>query len=81
MITHIDLQVDACGMCCPLPLIQLARAVKSLKSGQTLEISGNDPIFESCVHDFCRSNGHAVLETTTGSNGRVTVWIKVDNAS
>ena len=77
MSTHIDLIVDVKGVCCPLPLIQLAKSLKTLKSGQTLEIIGNDPIFESTIRDFCQANGHAVLESTKDDSHNVSIVIRV----
>ena len=47
MSKDADARLDVLGVCCPLPLIQLAKSVNNLKPGQTLEIIGNDPIFES----------------------------------
>ena len=43
MTKIIDSRLDVTGVCCPLPLIQLAKTTRSLKTGQTLEITGNDP--------------------------------------
>jgi len=57
-----QIQLDVCGTCCPLPLIRLAQAMNALAPGQTIEITGNDPIFESSVRDFCQVNGHHVLD-------------------
>ncbi len=77
MSKNIDLRVDVSGVCCPLPLIQLAKSVNSLKSGQTLNITGNDPIFETSVRDFCQANGHAVLEVTADDKHSVSMLIRV----
>ena len=77
MATDIDSSLDVSGVCCPLPLIQLAKSVRTLKAGQTLEITGNDPIFESSVRDFCQANGHTVLDTRTCDNRRVSMLIRI----
>lgn len=77
MATDVDSHLDVSGVCCPLPLIQLAKSVKDLKPGQTLEVKGNDPIFESSVRDFCQANGHAVLDVKTGDSRSVTMLLKV----
>jgi TusA-related sulfurtransferase len=42
-----------------------------------LEINGNDPIFETSMRDFCRANGHEVLEVTPGDNHSVSMLIRV----
>ena len=77
MAANIDSILDVSGVCCPLPLIHLAKSVKNLKPGQTLEVTGNDPIFEPSVRDFCQANGHAVLDVKVGDNRRVTMLIRI----
>ena len=77
MPTKTDSHLDVSGVCCPLPLIELGKSVKDLKAGQTLEVTGNDPIFESSVRDFCQANGHIVVEVIRGDNRSVSVVIKV----
>jgi len=57
------LAIDVVGKACPMPLIALAREVRTLRPGQTVRIIGNDPIFEESIVQFCREGGHAILET------------------
>jgi tRNA 2-thiouridine synthesizing protein A len=77
MSYDVDLRLNVSDTCCPLPLIQLAKSIPRLTAGQTLEVTGNDPIFESSVRDFCRANGHAVLQATTGDDDSVVLLIRV----
>lgn len=77
MARDADSRRDVSGTCCPIPLIQLAQSIKDLQPGQTLEITGNDPIFEPSVRDFCRSNGHAILDVAAGANHSVRILIRV----
>ncbi len=77
MSPQIDLRLDVMGVCCPLPLIQIAQSIRTLKRGQTIQVSGNDPIFETSMRDFCRANGHDVLEVTPGDNHGVSMLIRV----
>ena len=79
MSTDIEARIDVCGVCCPLPLIMLAKAVKSQAPGHTIEVVGNDPIFETSVRDFCNTHGHSVLDTRAGSDRRVTMLIRLGN--
>jgi tRNA 2-thiouridine synthesizing protein A len=71
--SHLDVR----GFCCPLPLIQLAKTVKTLAPGQTLEVKGNDPIFESSVRDYCHANGHVVLEALPDDAHGVRIVIRI----
>ena len=59
-----DREINVIGKACPMPLIALAREVRSLAKGQTVRITGNDPIFEESIVEFCREGSHEVLETT-----------------
>jgi TusA-related sulfurtransferase len=76
-----DAELDVCGVCCPLPLIQLAKMVAGLTPGQTVEITGNDPIFESSVRDFCQANGHAVIGVKTEEARRVSLRLRIGGES
>ncbi len=58
-----DKDIDVIGKACPMPLIALAREVRSMKQGQTVRITGNDPIFEESIVEFCREGSHEILET------------------
>ncbi|MDR3394413.1 MAG: sulfurtransferase TusA family protein [Parasulfuritortus sp.] len=81
MASKIEAHLDVCGVCCPLPLIQLAKAVKELDLGQTIEIIGNDPIFETSVRDFCQANGHTILDVRQGDNRKISILIQVGSSA
>ena len=55
--------VDVMGKVCPLPLIALAKEVRTMQKGQMMSIVGDDPIFEDSVIDFCREGGHELVDT------------------
>lgn len=59
-----DKEINVTGRACPVPLIALVKEVRNLVQGQTIRITGNDPIFEESVVEFCREWGHEILETT-----------------
>jgi TusA-related sulfurtransferase len=60
---NVDRDIDVVGKACPIPLITLAKEVRGLRKGQLVRITGNDPLFEESVLDFCREGGHEILET------------------
>lgn len=74
---EIDLRLDVSGKCCPLPLVELAKSIGGVSPGKMLEITGNDPIFEATVRDFCQANGHAVVDVATSDDGVVRIRIRV----
>ena len=60
----VDIEINVVGKACPMPLITLAREARILKQGQTVRITGNDPIFEESIVEFCREGCHEIMETT-----------------
>jgi tRNA 2-thiouridine synthesizing protein A len=59
-----DQQVDARGLNCPMPIVKTAQAVKTLASGQTLEVLATDP---GSVKDFAawsKTTGNEIIEQT-----------------
>ena len=77
MTDEIDMRIDVSGMCCPLPLVALAKSIGDLRPGQMVEVIGNDPVFETTVRDFCKANAHAIVDVTTSDDCSVRVRIKV----
>jgi TusA-related sulfurtransferase len=72
----VDKDINVVGKACPIPLITLAKAVPGMQKGQVVRITGNDPIFEPSVIDFCQERGHTIMETTR--EGRtVTISFKI----
>ncbi|MFN3918828.1 MAG: sulfurtransferase TusA family protein [Methylohalobius sp.] len=53
--------IDARGLLCPLPVIRLQDAAKSLTPGTEIELIGTDPGILQDVPAWCRINGHRVL--------------------
>jgi len=60
----VDKDINVVGKACPIPLITVAKEVRTMQKGQLLRIIGNDPIFEVTILDFCREGGHDVQETS-----------------
>ena len=63
-VVEIAQTVDARGLSCPMPIVKTAQAVKTMTSGQTLEILATDP---GSVKDFAawsKSTGNELVEQT-----------------
>jgi TusA-related sulfurtransferase len=56
--------VDARGMRCPLPIIELARAARTAAPGAELVVWWTDPAAEHDIPAWARMRGHRVLATT-----------------
>ena len=56
--------VDATGLLCPLPVLKLRKRLKSLASGQILELLADDPAAIVDVPHFCLESGHELVSVT-----------------
>ncbi len=64
-IVEIAQTVDARGLSCPLPIVKTAQAVKTMASGQALEVLATDP---GSVKDFAawsKTTANELLESTS----------------
>lgn len=60
-----DATLDAKGLMCPMPIVQLAKKAKELKSGQVLELLADDVGAKEDVPAWCSRTGHQLLGTET----------------
>jgi tRNA 2-thiouridine synthesizing protein A len=63
--TLTPILVDARNMSCPMPIVKTAQAIKTVSSGQLLEVLATDP---GSVKDFAawtRTTGNALVEQRT----------------
>jgi TusA-related sulfurtransferase len=56
-----DLVVDCLGRPCPVPVIELARAVAAAAPGTVVEVVSDDPASRHDVPAWCRMRGLAYL--------------------
>lgn len=56
-----DLEVDALGLLCPLPVLRLAKRMEALAPGAVVRLLADDPAAHVDVPHFCAERGHAFL--------------------
>ena len=71
-----DQHLSVLGDSCPVPLIKITRKLADLKDGQILSITGDDPIFESSIRDYCEANNLEVIDVTHVDHNEVTILIR-----
>ena len=64
-----DVVVDCLGRPCPVPVIELARAVAAAAPGAVVEVVSDDPASRHDVPAWCRMRGHAYLGETPREQG------------
>ncbi len=64
-----DKTLDACGLCCPGPLMQVKASMNELEEGQILKVTASDPGFYEDIKAWCkRTNNELVELQKTGGN-------------
>jgi NADPH-dependent 2,4-dienoyl-CoA reductase/sulfur reductase-like enzyme/peroxiredoxin family protein/rhodanese-related sulfurtransferase/TusA-related sulfurtransferase len=58
-------EINACGLQCPGPIIRLKEEMDLLTTGQSLRISASDPGFQSDAQAWARSTGNSVRDIRT----------------
>ena len=69
------LKVEACGLMCPGPVMQLKKNYKALKIGEQLQITATDQAFGKDVTSWCKMTG-AELVALENKNGVVAATIR-----
>jgi tRNA 2-thiouridine synthesizing protein A len=65
---NFDMEVDARGLACPLPILRTKKALATLKSGQVLHILATDPGSVKDFQAFCRQTGNELLDQSLKDN-------------
>ncbi len=55
------INLDACGLQCPGPIVKLSNALGDANVGDVIEISTTDPAFASDLEGFCRRTGNVFM--------------------
>lgn len=56
-----DLEVDASGLACPLPILRAKKSLAQLQSGQVLKVITTDRNAVRDFQAFCKQTGNALL--------------------
>jgi tRNA 2-thiouridine synthesizing protein A len=58
-----ELEVDARGLLCPLPVLRLARALRAAPAGAQARLLATDPAAAEDVATFCRERSCRLLKS------------------
>ena len=58
---NIDVELDATGLLCPLPVLKAAKQLRSMSPGDVLKLIADDPAAVVDVPHFCAEAGHKFL--------------------
>ena len=60
----LALVVDAKGLKCPMPIVRTAQAIKTIASGEILEVLATDPGALADFAAWSRSTGNQIVESS-----------------
>ncbi|WP_438432143.1 FAD-dependent oxidoreductase [Gorillibacterium sp. sgz500922] len=64
-----DAELDACGLCCPGPLVQLKRGMDRLQDGQVLRVTATDPGFLKDVGAWADMARQELIQVSKNDDG------------
>jgi tRNA 2-thiouridine synthesizing protein A len=68
-MAEFDMELDASGLNCPLPILRAKKALTELSDGQVLRIIATDPGSMKDFEAFAKQTGHA-LESSQEEAGK-----------
>lgn len=60
MANHV---LDARGLQCPLPVLRANKVLKTMAAGAELEVLATDPAAPQDFASFCKTTGHALVDS------------------
>jgi len=70
-----DRILDACGLCCPGPLMQVKASIDILDEGKVLKVLASDPGFYEDIQAWCKRTGNELLDISKESSN-ITAFIR-----
>jgi len=62
-MAEFDLELDASGLNCPLPILRAKKSLSGLQSGQVLHIIATDPGSVKDFEAFAKQTGNELMES------------------
>ena len=58
----VKLQLDACGLQCPGPIMKVYEAINTMNYNELLEVKATDPAFQEDIKTWCKRTGNKLLD-------------------
>ncbi|MDG1852361.1 MAG: sulfurtransferase TusA family protein [Gammaproteobacteria bacterium] len=75
MQTSIDIELDLCGLTCPLPLLKTKQSLNKMLPGQVVRVVATDPGSERDFQVFMQQSGNKLIQIEK-SDGKFYYWIQ-----
>ncbi|MCR2804247.1 DsrE/DsrF/DrsH-like family protein [Paenibacillus soyae] len=74
--TRADMELDACGLSCPGPLIEVKQKMDQLKPGQVLRATASDPGFYEDIRAWAQMSGNEAFQVGRTENGMIEAYVR-----
>ncbi len=74
-MNEFDLEVDASGLNCPLPLLRLKKGLMEIQPGEVIKVIATDPAAHLDIGVYTDQTGHKIIEFMK-DNGIQTFFIR-----
>lgn len=64
--TGVIVKLNACGLQCPGPIMQVFKRMEELNRGDILEVTATDPGFATDIKTWCKRTGNTLIEAGKG---------------
>lgn len=68
---EFDVEVDASGLSCPLPLLRLKKALMDMASGKIVKVIATDPAAHLDFGVYSEQVGHQIIEFINESERQI----------
>ncbi|MRN53001.1 FAD-dependent oxidoreductase [Paenibacillus monticola] len=74
-VLRVDAELDACGLCCPGPLIQVKQKMDQLMAGQVLHVTASDPGFYEDIQSWAVMSRNRMIKVSKSANGIIEAYL------
>jgi len=71
----VDMVVDACGLACPGPLLQVKQHMDRLQEGQVLKVTASDPGFYEDIKSWTKMSRNELLQLDRRQDGVIEAYL------
>jgi tRNA 2-thiouridine synthesizing protein A len=68
---EFNLELDASGLNCPLPLLRLKKALTSMSSGEIVKVTATDPAAHLDFGVYANQTGHQIIQLIKESDKQI----------
>ncbi|MNO55002.1 Coenzyme A disulfide reductase [compost metagenome] len=76
---NADAAIDACGLCCPGPIVQVKKSIDRLQDGQLLKVTASDQGFIEDIKSWAKLSRNSLIQLTKLTDGTIEAYLRKGN--